>query len=622
MALQAFAVYSDDDNSLNFYKRAEVPKVGEQFEGKTVTEVYTGFEESNPSNYPWSNRLSNILSVAVIDSGIAPLNTDKWFIGLATCKTIDVSKLDMGKSISAASMFENCYSIVSIDLSSWNIQNITNTSRMFYGCGQLKTVNLQGWKAYSLADTHGMFNGCGALAEINLIGLHSPNLYNTSNMFLYCKSIGEIDLSGFDMSNVSNANNMFKGLDSLESVVIGDKFSWVGTTGYLPIPSSSNIQGADGKWYALSDGNGYAPADIPSNKADTYYASKDLIPKATMYASVNNKARKITNAYVGAPGSVQLTMTNVETYFDTSNQGVYGSWDYPSYDKYTVRPDNGSLLAKNDTNMSFDYELYSHGITGLYNFYINSELICIFDASSRTTGKWSGTLLNGTAFTYEAKKNTDITDEVSAGIETRAPDISVYFTFSNIQASMPAVARKIKKAYIGVPTQIPIYEEQQVTKDVETLITPSNISNFFTVSDNAYKFVGDSSGKFTSNNKGHGSTMARSIWTAKKQIKKLTFKYKVSSEINYDEYTITVGDSTVANNISGNGIDKSYSGFLASGKDILLQYIKDSSYDGNDDCGTIWDIKVTTSETVTEQVQIGTETKEVARLCYEAPPMR
>ena len=40
----AFAVYSADDNSLDFYKRTEVPEVGDKFEFKTVTEVYTGFE--------------------------------------------------------------------------------------------------------------------------------------------------------------------------------------------------------------------------------------------------------------------------------------------------------------------------------------------------------------------------------------------------------------------------------------------------------------------------------------------------------------------------------------------------------------------------------------------------
>ena len=52
--IQAFAVYSADDNSLNFYKRAGMPNAGDQFEGKKVTAVYTGIEDTNGSQ-PWSN---------------------------------------------------------------------------------------------------------------------------------------------------------------------------------------------------------------------------------------------------------------------------------------------------------------------------------------------------------------------------------------------------------------------------------------------------------------------------------------------------------------------------------------------------------------------------------------
>lgn len=44
---QAFAVYSADDKSLSFYKRYGVPAAGEQFEGKTATNVYTGIEDGS-----------------------------------------------------------------------------------------------------------------------------------------------------------------------------------------------------------------------------------------------------------------------------------------------------------------------------------------------------------------------------------------------------------------------------------------------------------------------------------------------------------------------------------------------------------------------------------------------
>lgn len=42
---------------------------------------------------------------------------------------------------------------------------------------------------------------------------------------------------------------------------------------------SKYIGGADGKWYSVSTGKGYAPQDIPANTADTYVASKSLLSK-------------------------------------------------------------------------------------------------------------------------------------------------------------------------------------------------------------------------------------------------------------------------------------------------------------------------------------------------------
>lgn len=45
--MKAFAVYSIDDGSLNFYKRriCDIPSTGDMFEGKNVTNVYMGFEK-------------------------------------------------------------------------------------------------------------------------------------------------------------------------------------------------------------------------------------------------------------------------------------------------------------------------------------------------------------------------------------------------------------------------------------------------------------------------------------------------------------------------------------------------------------------------------------------------
>ena len=78
----AFAVYSADDQSLDFYKRMDVPAVGDTFEGKAVTEVYTGLESLDPqdvSDLPWDSIRSDVTSVAVADPDISPISLALWF---------------------------------------------------------------------------------------------------------------------------------------------------------------------------------------------------------------------------------------------------------------------------------------------------------------------------------------------------------------------------------------------------------------------------------------------------------------------------------------------------------------------------------------------------------------
>lgn len=58
----AFAVYSEDDHSLMFYKRRGVPKVGDMFNYRKVTALYTGFETDRytPCERPGSIDMGSI----------------------------------------------------------------------------------------------------------------------------------------------------------------------------------------------------------------------------------------------------------------------------------------------------------------------------------------------------------------------------------------------------------------------------------------------------------------------------------------------------------------------------------------------------------------------------------
>ncbi len=311
--IQAFAVYSADDGSLNFYRRAiaELPSAGEQFEGKTTTAVYTGIEDTNGSQ-PWSEYMSDIKTATVVDSGIQPKNTAFWFSRCANMTQFDASKLDVSQTTNMMLMFSGCSSLTDLSsLAGWDTSQVTDMGNMFSSMSRITDLSsISGWNTSSVTNMGGMLAGLTAPIALDLSNWDTSNVTNMGNMFssssgistvgdlsnwdtskvttmdsmFYgCSSLTFLALSGWDTSKVSNMDNMCDFCNNLEVVMLGDKWQWVGTKGYLPTPDPQYITGADGKWYD-ADGNGYAPADIPSNKAMTYYASKDLVPQKTAFA--------------------------------------------------------------------------------------------------------------------------------------------------------------------------------------------------------------------------------------------------------------------------------------------------------------------------------------------------
>ena len=241
----AFAVYSADDNSLSFYKRAGVPVAGQTFEGKTATEVYTGIETMTSIPGWTQNHFNDIKTVTVYDEGVAPTGTAFWFAGVRNLKTADISKLDMSRCKTIECMFTDCISLETLDLSGWDTSSLANMSQAFHHCASLTKLNVSGWDVSKVT--------------------------NMQLAFAEDTALGSLDLSTWDNSATTSMKDAFLQMDSLSEISLGSKFKFVGTDGYLPTPSSAYIAGADGKWYD-TDGNGYAPADIPSNKAMTYTA--------------------------------------------------------------------------------------------------------------------------------------------------------------------------------------------------------------------------------------------------------------------------------------------------------------------------------------------------------------
>lgn len=403
---EAFAVFSADDGSLNFYKRVDVPKAGEQFEGKTATEVYTGFDTgvfvttNTPQNTwidietstPWFNRRDEIISSKVIDPDISVEQLAFWYTRCTNLTAVDLSKLDASRATTVVGLFAHCHSMT-VCLLPKDLKNAIELTDMFYQCKSITKVDLHCiGEAREARTLFGLMNGCTALTSLtiprqiasdmsyafsgcnsmdnfafiedwdvspskgflhtfaysgkikhlNLSKWKSTNAKTYEGMFAACASLESLDISGLSrLESVENLK-MFNNCPKLSRVTLGDGFSWRGANNYLPIQSSDTIPGADGKWYAISDKKGYAPADIPSNKADTYVASPDMLPKETfaVFSEDDGSLNFYHRNIVPAMGShfEGKTATRVYANFDERvTHKIINGHQYPIGPWYEVR---------------------------------------------------------------------------------------------------------------------------------------------------------------------------------------------------------------------------------------------------------------------------------------------
>ena len=245
LAPKSFAVYSDGDKSLKFYRRASVPKLASTFNGQTVTELYENIESTSYSSVPWSAHAAQIEEIDIVDGGIRPASIAGWFNGATALAKIDnISKLDVSATKDMSYAFSGCEQLTKINLSSWNTASCTNMSYMFSSCKQLMQVNVSSFRTSSVTDF--------------------------SDMFYQCSNITDLDISNFDTRNAKSISLMMAETLHMQRFKIGANFKIVNTN-FVGTPLSINIPGADSRWHS-STGGIYTSATIPSLKADTYYA--------------------------------------------------------------------------------------------------------------------------------------------------------------------------------------------------------------------------------------------------------------------------------------------------------------------------------------------------------------
>lgn len=209
-----FAVYSEDDASLTFYKRRTLPVEGSVFEGKTATAVYANIQNTK-STPPWKGVASKIKRVAVVDGGIAPQTMYAWFFECNNLLSVNLSRLDTSKTTSLGYAFSRCKSLTEIDLSALDTSSVRSFADVFQDCSSLRRVNLAGWDTSSGNNFRQMFIQCASLEELDVSSFETDNVTTFKEMFYGCSSLRSLDLSHFDTSAATTFASMFYNCASL-----------------------------------------------------------------------------------------------------------------------------------------------------------------------------------------------------------------------------------------------------------------------------------------------------------------------------------------------------------------------------------------------------------------------
>ena len=217
---EEYAIYSAIDSSLTFVRTGEVINKGSTYNGKTITEVYTGFEDATyteQSQVPWYSYRASIKSVAV-EEEIQPISTTYWFYECSNCSNLDLTKLNTSKVTSMKYMFAytgNATTVTSFcitGINEWDTSQVTDMGYLFREAGKNATSwsigDLSKWNTSKVTLMNRMFGLAGNKASKfdigNLDNWDTGKVTTMRNMFVEAgNSAKEWNIGKLDNWNTS-----------------------------------------------------------------------------------------------------------------------------------------------------------------------------------------------------------------------------------------------------------------------------------------------------------------------------------------------------------------------------------------------------------------------------------
>ncbi|MCD8208053.1 MAG: BspA family leucine-rich repeat surface protein, partial [Bacteroidales bacterium] len=391
----AFAVYCETDTSLTFYY-GTVPAEGDTYNGKTVTNVYTGFDTAeaytSASDVPWHSIRSNVTTVTFDETfqNVQPKAMAYWFYNFENCTEISgLNYIDTSKVTSMCELFDQCYLVENLDVSEWNTSNVTNMSFMFRHCDALTNIDVSGFVTSNVTTMQQMFGYTSGLTELDLSNFDTSNVTAMNGMFR-SSGIKVLDLSGFDTSNVTEMNAMFRTQYSNEVAAIETIYvdkDWTINREAEDFNDTNmfyncwNLVGGNGTTFnsekidstmAHIDGGTSNPGYFTSNRAVTTDISgtiewddnnnqDGIRPQSVTVSLLDGNGQQVTDEN-GDPVSVTVSSDDNWTF---SFSGVFKYDDEGKQIKYTISEDPVN-------NYKTDYDGYNIKNTLAYTFAVYS----------------------------------------------------------------------------------------------------------------------------------------------------------------------------------------------------------------------------------------------------------
>ncbi len=365
-AEQAYAVYSANDNSLEFFY-GSMPGVGGMSpNNKSVTAVYSGIEGASYLR-GWENYAADITSVSFVggtdEDGvfhkIQPKTMNSWFSGFENVTSFDFGELNTSNVTDMQGLFYACHSLSTLNVTGFDTSKTTNMQEMFAGCRKLKSINVSNFDTSMVSNMQGMFSDCYVLTSLNLSNFNTENVenmsfmfatdiddqnkkltkltslnlsnFNTANvtkmdhMFNNCGLLTSLDLSSFNTSKVIDMQSMFAGCNTLKEIFAHrDKWNLNSslTASGMFNSCTALVGGNSTSWqaalvsatYAIIDGingrHGYLTASTELDKSN--YANVTVNEIENYEISFNNPAQH--HYFLNDANTVTLTTDNASPY--------------------------------------------------------------------------------------------------------------------------------------------------------------------------------------------------------------------------------------------------------------------------------------------------------------------